>query len=406
MKKITIFVLVISLMMIALGSFGALAEEKPVKIGLLAPLTGPSSRLGKDLVGGAKIAVAELNAGGGVLGRPLKLIVEDTESRPKAGVDAAHKLVEVDNVVAVTGTYSSGIGLPVSKYLNDVGVPYITTVTTDKIREVGPWVFDVAGNASHRSPPLVKFALQDSGTKKFGLFFMDNPIGRSDGESSKKYLKEIGGEVVVEIYYKMYKKDYKSELMKLMQADPPAILYEGYSKETKIQMKQLNQMGYTNRSHFYTFELAGVTSASIPKTVEGMKGVSFAATGPKKEFLFDTFKEKYGHEPITPYAAAFYDSVLITGLAIDRAGSLDKAKVRDALYPVSAHYYGASGDGFRGFDELGMQASECFVTQVYRDGKVQPYVGEGMDKPMSCYYLQPVKFFQKVKDEFIGEQEG
>jgi branched-chain amino acid transport system substrate-binding protein len=103
-------VLVAVLLAVALvGSISIGNEEEPVSIGILLPITGTQAVMSEDLLAGFEIAQEQINAAGGVLGRPLELIIEDTETRPAPGMDAARKLVEIDNVPVISGGFSSGV---------------------------------------------------------------------------------------------------------------------------------------------------------------------------------------------------------------------------------------------------------------------------------------------------------
>ena len=101
------------------------AGEKAVKIGAILPLTGTSSLVGAEMKNGAMIAADEINSLGGVMGRELEIIFEDSESRPAAGVDAVHKLIDVDKVPVVIGSYSSSVTIPIQEYAMAYSQPLI-----------------------------------------------------------------------------------------------------------------------------------------------------------------------------------------------------------------------------------------------------------------------------------------
>jgi branched-chain amino acid transport system substrate-binding protein len=133
---------------VALAAFAAPAwaqQGEPVKIGVLIGLTGSSAVAGNDSYKCMQIAADEVNAAGGVLGRPIKLVVQDDEGRPKGGVDGANLLADVEKVSVAIGGYSSGIALPAGQVFNEKKVVWVTDATTNKLKTVGPYVFDTAG---------------------------------------------------------------------------------------------------------------------------------------------------------------------------------------------------------------------------------------------------------------------
>jgi branched-chain amino acid transport system substrate-binding protein len=118
----------------------------PVTIGAISPLTGTNAVQGQDIQRGEQLALEEINAAGGVMGHPLKIIWEDTESTPKGGMDAVHKLVEINKVPLIVGAYSSGVSLPTGQWTNSQKVIQISVASTSpKIRDIGPYFFNVIG---------------------------------------------------------------------------------------------------------------------------------------------------------------------------------------------------------------------------------------------------------------------
>ena len=180
MKKVSILMVVTLSLMLGAGiSFSPVAfAAEPVKIGAIFSLTGPIGPHGQESLHAVELAVEEINKSGGVLGgRPLELIVEDSESRPKAAVEAAHKLADVNKVPIAIGGYSSGLALPIGEYLNSVKVVWITDATTNKLKTVGPYLFDTADLAD-QAVALVDFAWADINARKFATLSENNPIGQ------------------------------------------------------------------------------------------------------------------------------------------------------------------------------------------------------------------------------------
>ncbi len=169
-------------------------QGEPVKIGVLVGLTGPSAVAGNDSYKCMQIAADEINAAGGVLGRPIKLVVQDDEGRPKAAVDAANLLSDVEKVGLAIGGYSSSTALPAGQVFNEKKVVWITDATTNKLKTVGPYVFDVAGLADQAAGlvDFVKADRPDAKTLKLAGLFQNNPIGQDRNSVSMERTKQLG----------------------------------------------------------------------------------------------------------------------------------------------------------------------------------------------------------------------
>jgi len=369
----TVITILLSLLIGVSLSFG---EEEPVTIGVLAPITGTQAVMSEDMLTGAQMALEETNAAGGVLGRPLKLIIEDTETRPAPGMDAARKLIDVDKVPIITGGFSSGVSLPIAKYAQDKGVLYVLAVPTSPLfRDVGPFCMSITVVDSFKGKAIADFAVQDSGKKKFALMHMNNAFGQAIKEVTVNRLKELGIEIVSEVDYELNKVDYKAEVQRLFDQNPEAIIGTWYAKEGLVTAKQAYEMGLLNvdEAPWYVPEMTTSFAEAlneIPEVLEGIKGLDPLEPG---KLFSEKFKEKMGREPITAYAAHYYDAVRMIAMAINFANSTDPAAVRDALFEIDDWYRGMSYGGDKRFDQDGMQGHAEFRKVIAKDGKMVDY---------------------------------
>ncbi|MEE9535957.1 MAG: ABC transporter substrate-binding protein, partial [Desulfobacterales bacterium] len=127
------FIMAITFLLCLFVGFGMASAKDTFKIGALVPVTGTQAVMAEDLATGLKLAVEEVNAAGGVLGKPIELIIEDTETRPAPGMDAARKLIDVDQVKVITGGFSSGVSLPIAKYAQGKGILFVVAVPTSPL---------------------------------------------------------------------------------------------------------------------------------------------------------------------------------------------------------------------------------------------------------------------------------
>lgn len=376
MRKSAYMMVITILLGFLLGVGSVSAEEKPISIGLLAPITGTQAVMGEDLLTGAKMAVEEVNEAGGVLGRPLKLIVEDTETRPAPGMDAARKLIGVDRVPVITGGFSSGVSLPIAKYAQGQGVLYLLAVPTSPLfREVGSYCMSITVVDTFKGKAIAEFTVKDSGKKRFALMFMNNAFGKMLMKATIENLERLGAEIVTKVVYELNKVDYRAELRRLFAKDPEAIIGTWYAKEGLVTAKQAYEMGLLNvdKVPWYVPEVTTSFTEALqkePTILEGIKGLD--PLEPKKLFA-EKFEKKVGREPITAFAAQYYDAVRMIAMAINFAHSTDSAAIRDTLFVIDDWYRGTSYGGDKRFDKDGMQDHAAFRKLIIENGEKVDY---------------------------------
>jgi branched-chain amino acid transport system substrate-binding protein len=355
----------------------ALAQSKePVKIGVLLGLTGTASVACADSLNAIKLAVEEINHAGGVLGRPIQIIVEDDEGRPNAGIQAANKLADVDKVPVVLGGYQSSIALPAAKVFNAKRLVFVTDATTNEIKRVGPYIFDTAGLAD-QSAALIDFVKADKPeVKRTAGLFPNNPIGQDRSTVSKRRSEELGLQYVHAALYEIGAKDFRADLNQLMATKPDAITTDIYVKDAEIIQRQLYEMGMTKFDMFYSFNL-GAFNTLDAKFTEGMKGIDYATSGLRSDDWTKRYVTAYGKPASDAWAAPFYDGAWIVAIAANMANSLDPTAIRNAMWPASYLFQGVSSNGDKGFNMLGMQPTDTTYPLYFRDGKMVRYEQPG-----------------------------
>jgi len=334
---------------------------EPVIIGSISPLTGTNAVQGLDMKRGEQMALEEINAAGGICGRPLKIIWEDTESSAKGGMDAVHKLVEINKVPLIVGAYSSGISLPTGQWTNSKKVIQIAEASTSpKLRDIGPYFFNIIGLDEVMGTMLASITV-------------NNPFGIGIEIWTKKTI-DMAGKIWLEaVRYDEKKTDYRAELERLFAKKPEVVFFTAYGTESKLILKQAYEMGLKPSKGWYADYPTMWSNEVIPVSAQGIKGLECGATGGARLAEYQTaYQKRYGKQAKqTAFGAYAYDATWIAALALSMAGSTDTDKIAKALHIVSKIYNGVTGD--KSFDKDGMQVTDYYQRMVYQGGKLIPY---------------------------------
>jgi len=328
----------------------AAPNGEPILIGSPYNLTGGLASLDNPARDGGLLAAKELNAKGGVLGRPVELKVYDGKSDVTACTNVAKKLTEEDKVPALAGLTDSTFALPVAQVAQKAKVPYlIVGATAPILTQVGDYIFLVPFGDNVQAAVGAEFAGQ-KGWKTCALLWDQQSVYC---KYLSTYFKErytqsdIGGKVVRELKYSSGDTDFSSQLTEFKGLNPqPDFLYIASDPaEIGPIIKQardrgLNQpiVGGDGYDTPDLIKFAGAASHDVYFTThEGIYGDS-----PVAKAFTANFQQEYGHAPDSVFAALGYDGVNMLADAITRANSLDGDKIRDALATTKG-FEGASG---------------------------------------------------------------
>jgi branched-chain amino acid transport system substrate-binding protein len=321
---------------------------------------------------GEELALEQINAAGGVYGCALKIIWEDTESSPKGGMDAVHKLAEINKVPLIVGAYSSGISLPTGQWTNSKKVIQISEASTSpKLREIGPYFFNVMGLDEVMGTKLAEFALE-TGAKKFASITVNNPFGIGIEIWTERTVKKAGKQWLEAVRYDEKKTDYRAEIERLFSKKPEIVFFTAYGTESKLILKQAYEMGLKPTKGWFADYMTMWSNEVIPETAEGIKGLVMGTTvGSRYAEYQEAYRRRYGKEAKqTAFGAYAYDATWIAALALSIAGNIDTDKIATSLYTVSKIYNGVTGD--KSFDKDGMQVTDYYQRKVYQGGKLIP----------------------------------
>jgi branched-chain amino acid transport system substrate-binding protein len=325
---------------ILLAGLNTAQAADPIKIGAFLTVTGPASFLGDPELKTLQMLIADLNAKGGVNGRPLKLIHYDTGGNAREAVNFVKRLIKKDNVDLLIGGTTSGDTLAVIPEVEKEGIPFISLAAAVEITEpTKKWVFKVA--PTDRMAVARIFAdMRQRGLTKIAIITGDGGFDKSGHTQILKLAPEYGITLVADESYGNKDTDMTTPLTKIRATDAQAILNFGFGQAPAIVTKNLKQLDIAlplYHSHgvaSQTFiELAGdaAEGARLPAAAL-VVAEQLPDNDPQKPVLL-TYKKQYEaqHGPVSTFGGHGYDSLMIAKAAIERAGGVDKAKVRDEI---------------------------------------------------------------------------
>jgi branched-chain amino acid transport system substrate-binding protein len=311
------------------------AARDAIRVGHFASLTGDTATFGQSADRGMQLAIQEINAAGGVLGRPLSLITEDDRSVTEEARSAAQKLLQRDGVVALLGEVASSRSLAAAPEAQRARIPMISPASTNpKVTEVGDYVFRTCFIDPFQGAVMARFAAQELGARRVAILLdykQDYSVGLAD--YFRRTFQELGGEIVADERYTSGDIEFRAQLTTVRAAKPDAIFVPGYYTEVGLIAKQARELGIE-------VPMLGGDGWDSEKTLEiggpAVEGYFFSthysadAESPKVQEFVRRYRESYGAVP-DAMAALGYDTAHILSDALRRAGSSEGAKLRDAI---------------------------------------------------------------------------
>ncbi|WP_341319218.1 branched-chain amino acid ABC transporter substrate-binding protein [Paraburkholderia sp. IMGN_8] len=350
----------------------ARSQGATIKIGVPVPLSGSSANAGQDIVNGAKLAAAKINAAGGVLGKQIELVPEDDACDAQTAVQAAQKLVDA-GVAAVAGGYCSSAALPELTTFHRVGIPYVLDASTNpKLTEMGyENVFRTIGRDDEQGPFAANFIKNFLHAKRAAVINDNTTYSKGLADNTVEALKKNGVDVVYDDAITPGQMDYSPTLTHVASLKPDVIYYTGYFAEAGLLVKEARQLGLK-------MTLMGGDATNDPtlmKTAGPAADDMVITTAPLAQFLsaahgyVDDYTKAYGQAP-GPYSVYEYDAVGVTAKAIANAKSTAPAAISAALHKISG-YQGVTGT--IGFNPKGDRSNAVYIVITVRGGNFTPY---------------------------------
>jgi branched-chain amino acid transport system substrate-binding protein len=341
------------------------AADAPVSIGVIANLTGSDIPSSVDMVRGAQLAADKLNASGGVKGQPIKLIVEDSEYRPQAGIEAATKLFDVDQVPAAIVFGGSSVSIPIAALAAPKGrIVMNTSASSAKLGDFAGTVFSTLPLDDIVGKELGIYAAK-KGAKTAVFIVPNNTFGTGIMDAAATAFAASGGKVLRKIAYTEGQPDYRPDLQPLLAAKPDAIVSAGYGDDTRTIFKAARELGIA--APWYV-GYPSIFSVEDPAWMDGkLSGIDNGGlTTPIGQEIKAAYTAKFPGEP-RPHYYYGYDAMMLLGLAMQKAG-VDGPAIKAALPEVVKTYDGATGQ--IKWDDRGQRVDPPLDYFVYTGGKL------------------------------------
>ncbi|MDC0610028.1 ABC transporter substrate-binding protein [Vibrio sp.] len=368
MKQSKCFKSLLVTMSLSSGLFVSGFANADIELGAILPLTGGSSENGIDQQRGIELAVKELNDKGGVLGEPVKVIFEDSAGNPMTGLGAVKKLVQVNNVPVVIGSFSSSVTIPVGQYLEQQKRIHINiSGTSTDIRNIGDYSYSVIG-LDNLSSQFSAQDVYDLGYKRAVVIAPNGAYGQGTVKQFSKFFKEAGGKIVGTVLYKMGQPTYRSELDRLSRLKPDVYVYTSYGQDAIVLNRDAYQLGL-NQTPWYAKYLTMSTGDSPKEYTNGQRGMEVQSLGPDGKHYVDAYTAEYHKAPQSAYGSFAYDAVMLAAKAIETAKSSDPDKVQAAMQDVAPSYEGITG-AFN-LDKDHMRTTQPYKRVKIAEGKIE-----------------------------------
>lgn len=314
------------------------AQASNINLGTLTPLTGAGGPYGPLMANAAKLVIDEVNAAGGLLDKQIRLFSEDDQTNPEAGVRAARKLIDVDNVSAIMGTWASSVTTAVAPLCWESKTFLITVSGSDTITELPHqgYLVRTQPNTTLQGRKFGEYAIE-LGAKSVYFMTPQTPFADSQFESMKAAVEAEGG-TVERIVYDDKKTSLRSEIDTVLRAKPDAIVLGGYTPDTTVVLKDLFRADWDGITLGFAYSINQALLDAMPK--EAVEGVYTLSPSPAEgSAAYSKLVEMTGTENPDTYTCQVFDHANLVILAMAAAGEASGTAIKDNIRAI------AQGDG-------------------------------------------------------------
>lgn len=348
------------------ASNGTAAKGEPVSIGFSGPLSGEVANFGINAKAAVDIAVEEVNAAGGIAGKPLKVVFEDDQCDGKGASNAVSKLINVDKVPVVLGSICSPATLsyaPMAEQAKVVGLSFCSTAP--KISQAGDYIFRDVPSDLFQASYAAKYAY-DLGKRKAAIVYVNNDWGMGLEKAFTEAFQKLGGTVLMEEGYDPTSKDLRAQMTKVKGSDADLLYFAAFPDGTTAGLKQAKELGIA-----ITIMGGDVWDDNKMWTDLGDagEGALFTVVGTNSTDAFKTkMKEKLKSDEITYCSNYAYDAVKVIAQVMNKVG-VDSTMIKDELYKTTLT--GGVGSASLSFDANGDPVASNYVIKLVKGGKAE-----------------------------------
>lgn len=338
-------------------------ESDEIKIGLIGPLTGDTATYGISTKNGVEVAIDEFNDDGGIDGKNIELLPEDTRGEQSEAASAASKLIQQDNVVGIVGGTISSETMTAGPIANDENTVMISSSSTAAgVPDIGDFIFRNCLSDEVQAVQLAEYAVNELGYGNLAIMYTNNDYGLSVKDAFEKKARELSEVVAIETFNDG-ENDFRAQLTKIKGKSPDAIYVAGYYTEAAKIAQQA-------RDQELDVAILGTDGFYSPKLIElggrAVEGVVFTAgfftddPAENVQSFVKAYKEKFNEEP-DMFAAQAYDAAKILLTAIQNADSLDGEDIKNAMAQTK-DFPGVTGK--TSFTENGDAVKDILILKV------------------------------------------
>jgi len=321
------------------GGFLPAQAQEPIRVAALYALTGGLSSLDGPSLKGAELHVEQINEAGGLLGRPLELVVYDTRTDQQVTATTAQEAVSA-GVVAGFGQSDTTFVMAAAPTFQDAGIPFVTSGATHPMLPtwVGENMFMTAFGDDDQSYAIADYAYDTLGHRRVYVWTDDSmDFTRALTFFFKERFLERGGEIIDEDFFMMGDTDFSAQIARLEAVDPvpDAVFISAIPSEAGLSIRQIREAGITmpiiSGDGFDTELVATVPGPELANDVFFSTHTYLADDRPEVQEFIDAYEAKFGHPPENSFAPLGYDAIGLIANAIRQAGSAEPEAIREAM---------------------------------------------------------------------------
>ena len=313
----------------------AYAQGEPIRIGILTPLTGAGGNDGPRMLKAMQAVFDEVNKAGGVLGRKIETVVEDDQTNPEAAVRAARKLIEVNKVPVIMGTWASAVTAAVAPVCWESKTFIMTVSGADSISLLPHQGFLIRTQPTSKLQANAHAAyIAALGKKRIGVIGIQAPFAEPTKQHLDAFMKTVGGSVVSHVIYEKDKPTYRSEIDQLMQGKPDFLYLNGYAPDSIVVLRDLYKASIDLPKFAQTYAVPQATlDANPPEVSEGV--ITALPSADVDSTAYKLGAERLGLKELDGFAAQATDWASLAVLTIAKAKEATGVALKDNVRKIS-----------------------------------------------------------------------